>query len=230
MWKKFSVALLSLFLLCSLAFAQEAMPLRDPLQTPAIHVTVNGMDVPFDTAPIIVNDRTMVPMRAIFEALGMAVEWDGDTQTVTASGNGVEITTTIGQTEVIKRTQNGEETFETDQAPIIKDDRTLVPVRFIAEAASCWVDWNMPSRTVVITSDDAPENIARLYYEDGTTILYHGEVKNGLPNGKGTYYYENGTVLCIGEFSDGETNGFCTVYGVDFVKSGIYSNGSLVEE
>ena len=47
-----------------------------------IAVLINGSEVKFDVAPTLINNRTMVPLRAIFEALGAAVEWNGDTQTV----------------------------------------------------------------------------------------------------------------------------------------------------
>ena len=49
-----------------------------------IKVTVDGEELTFDQNPVIINDRTMVPMRAIFEKLGASVSWDGETKTVTA--------------------------------------------------------------------------------------------------------------------------------------------------
>lgn len=50
-----------------------------------IHVYLDGKELSFDTPPIIIDDNTLVPMRAVFEALGAEVKWDGDKQCVTAN-------------------------------------------------------------------------------------------------------------------------------------------------
>lgn len=112
-----------------------------------ISVTVNGKAVNFDQPPIIVNDRTLVPVRAIFEVLGASVDWNNDTETVTSKRGNVTITLTIGSNIMYK---NGT-AITLDVPAQIVSDRTLVPVRAIAEAFDCNVDWNDNTQTVIIT-------------------------------------------------------------------------------
>ncbi len=81
-------------------------------------------------APIIENNRTFVPLRALAEAFGAEVAWDEATQSVTAELNGVTVVMTIGSAEY---TINGE-AATMDVAPFINSDSTMVPVRFAAQA------------------------------------------------------------------------------------------------
>ncbi|MCD8390599.1 MAG: copper amine oxidase N-terminal domain-containing protein [Firmicutes bacterium] len=118
------------------------------LNTALITVTVDGDFVTFDQSPTIVSGRTLVPVRAIFEALGASVEWDGDTQTVTSTLNGTTVTLTIGSGTMYK---NGAASTLDVPAQMI-NDRTLVPVRAIAEAFGCNVDWDGDTKTVIIES------------------------------------------------------------------------------
>ena len=113
-----------------------------------ITVLLNGDAIEFDVAPIIENDRTLVPLRAIFEALGAEVEWDGDNQTV-ISAKGDD--TCIFQIGNDKMFVNGE-AKTLDVAAKIVEDRTLIPLRAVSEAYSCTVDWDGDTRTVTITS------------------------------------------------------------------------------
>jgi hypothetical protein len=81
---------------------------------------------------MIINDRTMVPMRVIFEALGADVQWDDKSKTVTAIKDDVIVKTTIGQKKIYI---NGV-AKEMDVAPVIIDGRTLVPIRGVFEQKS----------------------------------------------------------------------------------------------
>lgn len=65
-------------------------------QRSAPRVFVNGRNIDFDVAPTIENNRTLVPMRAILEALGLEVSWDAATQTVTATNGEIEVELLIG--------------------------------------------------------------------------------------------------------------------------------------
>lgn len=118
------------------------------LASDEIQVSIDGEYVEFDVAPKILNDRTMVPFRAIFEALGAEVDWDSATKTVIATKDSVVVTATIGNREMYI---NGEEKMM-DVAPVIIDNRTLVPVRFVAEAFDCDVDWDGDNNAVYIYS------------------------------------------------------------------------------
>ena len=109
-------------------------------------ITVNGMSLVTDTAPVMVNDRILVPLRAIFERLGAAVEWDDPTQTVTATKNGKTIVLTIGNKVA---TVNGE-TRELDVEAQLVQDRTMVPIRFVSESLGAEVRWEESVNTVNI--------------------------------------------------------------------------------
>ena len=113
-----------------------------------IKVYIDNEIVSFDIQPRLVGGRTMVPLRAIFEGLGATVDWNGDTQTVTAFNEVTIVTATIGQYTM---TVNG--TKKTmDVAPMVIDNRTLVPARFVAEAFDCDVRWDGSTQTVYITT------------------------------------------------------------------------------
>ncbi len=111
-----------------------------------IMVTVNKKILTFDQPPVIVNDRTLVPLRAIFEALGAIVDWEPETRIVTAR-RGEDTISLIVDTNIINK--NGT-AMEIDVPAQIIGDRTMVPVRAISESLGASVDWNRNSRTVII--------------------------------------------------------------------------------
>lgn len=106
-----------------------------------------GKDVENDVAPIIRNDRTMLPARFIAENLGATVEWNADEKKVTITNGSTVIEIFIGRTEAYI---NGVETA-LDSPAFIENDRTYTPVRFIAEALSANVEWNEETQEVTIT-------------------------------------------------------------------------------
>ncbi|MCL2839044.1 MAG: BspA family leucine-rich repeat surface protein [Oscillospiraceae bacterium] len=114
---------------------------------PAIKVYLNDERLMFDVAPIIENDRTLVPFRAIFEALGMEIEWDNDTRTAIGAKYGVRIEIPIDSTTALV---NGDP-VTLDVAAMLYNERTMVPLRFVAEATGASVEWVAYRRTVVIT-------------------------------------------------------------------------------
>ena len=129
-----------------------------------IRVVLNDEELSFDTAPQIIEGRTMVPMRAIFEALGADVDWDGDTQTITATQGDIIIIMHIDNVVI---SVSGED-ITLDVPPLLVNDRTLVPVRAVAESLNAYVDWDGETQTVIITSEKplAATRPAR-YPEDG---------------------------------------------------------------
>ena len=100
---------------------------------------LNNEQLNFDILPITENDRTLVPMRAIFEALGAEVEWENETQTATATKDGIKVSVTIDSNRMQK---NGEEIKLDVPARLVGDSRTLVPLRAISEAFGCRVEWD----------------------------------------------------------------------------------------
>lgn len=113
-----------------------------------IKVYVNGRRILFDTDPMLVNSRTMVPVRAIFEALGATVAWDNNTNTAIGVLGGTTVKITIGQSYLLK---NGE-AKELDSPAFLTSGRTYVPARAIAESYDCTVEWDNDTRTVTIRS------------------------------------------------------------------------------
>lgn len=108
----------------------------------------NNIDfTPYGQEPVIVDDRTLVPLRAIFEAMGAEVEWDDATKTVSAVRDETEISLTIGSDQLIV---NGEAVTIDVPAQII-NERTMVPVRAIAESFGCEVNWNQTAKRVYIS-------------------------------------------------------------------------------
>lgn len=111
-----------------------------------VSVYVSDTKVEFDQNPVLYNDRTMVPMRKIFEALGAQVEWDGNTQTVTGIRGDKTVKLSIGSSVM---TVDGQSVM-LDTMPILLNGRTLVPARAIAEGLGCTVGWNEQEYAVLI--------------------------------------------------------------------------------
>lgn len=115
-----------------------------------IKVIYDGTELEFEVPPQIINDSTMVPMRAVFEKFGASVKWDGDTQTITAKRKSKTITMTIGSSQAYKN----DEAFEMNASPVIISGTTLVPLRAVSELLDLDVSWDEDSRTVTITTPD----------------------------------------------------------------------------
>ncbi len=117
-------------------------------------MSVDGISQEVDpgrgTSPLTISGRTMVPIRAVVEAMGGTVGWDGATQkiTLTARGNVVEMW--MGKTDI---KINGV-SKKMDVAPVSKNSRTFVPVRFSAENLNCKVDWINSTKEAVIVYEE----------------------------------------------------------------------------
>lgn len=158
-----------------------------------INVYYDNESLSFDVEPVIENGRTLVPIRAIFEAMGCAVsfvELNGK-QMVYAhrAGNGLSLT--IGENKMYF----GEKEIALDVPAKIKDGRTLVPLRAISEAFECEVDWdgatkairiNSPANAYVVRNEKMSETIT----DDSGNVLieavaYYPVVSN--PNDNSTF-------------------------------------------
>lgn len=136
--KKILLGCVAALFLCVPAFAH-----------PPITVLVDGTQVQFDQLPVIKEDRTLVPMRRIFEALDAEVFWDEPSQSVTAVSGTDVILFRIGETGLYK---NGELTYTMPVPAQIINDRMLVPLRAIAESLGCDVAWDGEEYVVTIAS------------------------------------------------------------------------------
>ncbi len=112
-----------------------------------IKVMVNGKLLEFDQEPIIKNDRTLVPLRTVFEALDAKVIWHDATNVVTVEKDDTTIKFAIGESVLYKNDTK----IQLDVPAIIVNERTLVPVRAISEALNCTVDWDGENNTVIIS-------------------------------------------------------------------------------
>lgn len=113
-----------------------------------ISITIDNSLLHPEVPPIILHGRTLVPLRAIFEALDVEVEWIAETRTVIGTTDDTRIELTVDSTRTLL---NGVEGALDVPATII-EGRTLVPVRFIAESTGQNVDWDAENRRVVITT------------------------------------------------------------------------------
>ena len=102
----------------------------------------------------LINNRTMVPLRKIFEELGCTIEWNQGTKTVRATKEQQTIKLTIGDKRAYATDYFGRNETEIiiDSEPVIVDNRTLVPLRFIGESLGCDVGWDQANQTAIIIS------------------------------------------------------------------------------
>jgi alpha-tubulin suppressor-like RCC1 family protein len=114
-----------------------------------IKVDLNGNELVFDQPPVLINNRTMVPLRKIFEALGATINWDQATSTVTATKGEIVVKLTIGSNIGYV---NGKE-VSLDAAAVVLNARTLVPVRFIGSSFGAKVTWDEITKSVVIKTE-----------------------------------------------------------------------------
>jgi hypothetical protein len=105
-----------------------------------------------DVAPVIREDRTLLPLRALVQELGGSVAWNAKTSQVTVKARGITMVLTIGKNTA---TVNGMSTFidpaNSKVVPLIIGGRTFLPVRFIAEQLGLEIGWYPPTRTITIT-------------------------------------------------------------------------------
>ncbi len=136
MKKIITLVLASLLLISTTVFAK------------APSIEIDGKIIKTDAAPFIEKDRTFVPIRFIGEALNYKVDWNKDKKLVTIKNNDRQILMTIGDTNI---TVNNEK-IKNDVAPLIRKDRTYVPLRFVAENMNLKVNWDGKEKKVIINS------------------------------------------------------------------------------
>ncbi len=112
-----------------------------------ISVILNGKKLLFpEQPPIISNDRVLVPVREIFEALGANVKWKAETRTVLSSKGSATVSLSIDSNKIYV---NGTEKIIDVPAQLI-NSKTMVPVRAVSESYKCDVQWIAENRTVII--------------------------------------------------------------------------------
>lgn len=136
-----------------------------------VKVFVNEKELGFpDQRPFINKDnRTLVPVRFVSQALGAKVNWQEEIQSVDIAHKGKNIKLHIGE----RQAQVGEKTVHLDTNASIINNRTMVPLRFVSECLGAIVEWNGEGKAVYITTDLPP-----------VKTIYQGSMyqENGLPN------------------------------------------------
>lgn len=153
--------------------AKLTLKVIDPSTEP-IKVIIDDQPVTFDVEPTMINDRTMVPFRAIFETFGAEVTWDAENNTAGGKLDETTVKLPIDSTTAYVN----DKPVTLDVPATVVNDRTLVPLRFISENFGATVKWYDETRTAKIVS--GPVN----------TVLKDGEFK-----GKGLKVVSTKSVL-----------------------------------
>lgn len=137
-----------MFLLSLAFFLTNSMLVNAPAAAAysSPRVFLNNKQLSFDVPPVIENGRTMVPVRAVFEAMGANVEWDAARRVVTATKGAISVSMPINS---VSPQVNGA-VCKLDVPAKIINGRTLAPLRFVGEAFSGRVTWDSNNRTVYI--------------------------------------------------------------------------------
>lgn len=119
-----------------------------------VTVIMDGEEVDSDVPAMIIDDRTMLPFRAILEKFGADVDWNAEYEIITAIKAETILMMRIDKPIMVKTNlvDGVTEQIELDVVPQIVDDRSLVPVRAVSEALDAQVDWDAETRTVTIDS------------------------------------------------------------------------------
>jgi uncharacterized protein YkwD len=144
-------------------------------ETDRIQVVINEEKLVSDVDPIIINSRTMLPMRAVFEALGAKVEWNEEIQTAKAIKDGIEVELVVGEEYAVV---NGEKIW-LDSPSVTVSGRMFVPVRFVAETFGMEVSWDEEKKVVTI-EDTSYEVVKRGRVTVNELSLYIGQSESEL--------------------------------------------------
>ncbi|MED0674807.1 Copper amine oxidase N-terminal domain-containing protein [Aneurinibacillus thermoaerophilus] len=125
---------------------KEDKPKEEAKKPSVIVIKINGKIMITNQKPIIINNRTVVPLRSIFEALGAEIKWDAKKQTVYATKGNRKVMIKIGDQNAVV---NGKKVKLNQKATIV-NNRTMVPLRFVSEALGASVEWDAKNATVHI--------------------------------------------------------------------------------
>lgn len=149
MKKKWRVLFVVFVLAMGIGFAQ-------PADAANVKLEVDGQAIQLDQPPVITNDRVLVPMRALAEALDADVTWNNTTRQMISMRGGDTLILTIDDHTMWRN----DDAITLDVAPTIFNGRTLAPVRAISEGFDAEVYWDYAAQTVRILTDQS-ENYAR---------------------------------------------------------------------
>ena len=137
-------------------------------QSQDIQMKVNGRPIEADVSAFIENNRTYVPVRFVTEALGGEVQFDtemyGTPAVLIYGDDDLWLTLFVGYRKALY----GEGVMANDVPPLIKNNRTMVPIRFIASYLGCEIGWDQNTRTVYIDQVNNPQSFDK-YYDDAAS-------------------------------------------------------------
>ncbi len=145
MYKNVLCILLCLMLMFS--YVAQAAPTE-------VSLVLNGKKIKSDVPPVIVDSRTLIPVRALFENINATVNWNDTERKVTIKYSTKTIVLKIDSKNA---TINGV-AKKMDVAAAIIDNRTMIPVRFVSENLGFVVDWDDPTKTVTVTTGSTNTN------------------------------------------------------------------------
>lgn len=117
-------------------------------------IKVNDKTIFTDVKPYIENNRTMIPVRFVVENLGAEINWDDTSKQITIKDQNNVLKLKIGGSEA---TCNNK-TFALDAKAVIKDSRTMIPLRFVSEGMGAEVNWDEATKTVSIRKGLSPSS------------------------------------------------------------------------
>lgn len=118
--------------------------------TQTIKVFLNGEQIQFsDQQPTVVERRTLIPLRGIFEKMGYDVSWDASTKSCTISNNVQTITMRSGH----KGMQVDERAYMLDVPAQIINKSLMIPLRAVAECTGATVTWDAVTKSIYINSN-----------------------------------------------------------------------------
>lgn len=197
-------------------------------------ITLDGKKVAADAEPEMVNNRTMVPVSAIVDALGGESSWDQNSRTATFVKGSDVVKVTIGSTTA---TVNGVKKTLDVVPYLVKVNnsggaRTMVPLRFISEAFNYDVDWNNDTRTVIITSP-VEEPSAPVLPEASITISSTKIVTGQKVSGDSANTYTNVIITASTSLKSGNYSGTWLSspyrYYIDFSDSKLGNDASITK-
>lgn len=195
-----------------------------------ISVYLDAVKIEFDVKPQIINGRTMVPIRAIFEKMGANVEWDGNTNSAICTKDGTVVKMTVDSTDMYINNR----LTKMDVSPVIINGRALAPARYVAEAFGADVQWSQKNNTVVICSKDVyayadyPDipDLGKCYntpllseeIQDGYKVLTY--VYSDMSNDNHYSYLYDNSALVLGKYAEESIDNTDGVLTIAYTKAG----------
>ena len=165
-----------------------------------ILVVSEGKMLTFDTSPVIIEGRTLVPLRPVLESFRCDILWDDKTDTVKASDDRITVEIKIGGYWLTVYDKGIIKTYQLDVPAMIINDRTYLPLRKIAEVFGAYVYWNDSTNTVTISKNLTNETVKQTH-----TYYFQNEEQWQLPKYGSGYCWVCSYAMVINDITGGVT-------------------------